>query len=184
MTQVSRLSLVISTFETINYIISTNVRVLKPVPLFFLKSKCILSNLIFPIVLRHSRPRNGNSLTSYSCRHLKQMSTNLPFRSQPVCIWCQNDVVSTSMRRDDVASTLIRRHFTSCACWTHLLSTGMHLFVNYTVISQTYCGTFNTCFFICGSMQHAKLSMHWSVIHYHVTFEWPSDFWVVLRIVY
>ena len=29
----------------------------------------------------------------------------------PVGIWCQNDVVSTSMRRDDVASTLIRRHF-------------------------------------------------------------------------
>ena len=26
----------------------------------------------------------------------------------------QNDVVSTSMRRDDVASPLIRRHFTSC----------------------------------------------------------------------
>ena len=29
----------------------------------------------------------------------------------PVGIWCQNDVVSTSMRRDHVASTLIRRHF-------------------------------------------------------------------------
>ena len=26
-------------------------------------------------------------------------------------IWCQNDVVSTSMRRDDVAWMLIRRHF-------------------------------------------------------------------------
>ena len=26
-------------------------------------------------------------------------------------IWCQNDVVSTSMRRNHVASTLIRRHF-------------------------------------------------------------------------
>ena len=35
----------------------------------------------------------------------------------PVGIWCQNDVVSTSMRRDDVASTLIRRHFTACARW-------------------------------------------------------------------
>ena len=32
----------------------------------------------------------------------------------PVGIWCQNDVVSTSMRRNHVASTLIRRHFTSC----------------------------------------------------------------------
>ena len=29
----------------------------------------------------------------------------------PVGIWCQNDVVITSMRRDDVASTFIRRHF-------------------------------------------------------------------------
>ena len=30
-------------------------------------------------------------------------------------IWCENDVVLTSMRRDDVASTLIRRHFlTKC----------------------------------------------------------------------
>ena len=29
----------------------------------------------------------------------------------------KNDVVSTSMRRDCVASTLIRRHFTSCALW-------------------------------------------------------------------
>ena len=26
-------------------------------------------------------------------------------------IWCQNDIVCTSMRRDHVASTLIRRHF-------------------------------------------------------------------------
>ena len=35
--------------------------------------------------------------------------------SNPVGIWCQNDVVSTSMRRDHVASTLIRRHFpTKC----------------------------------------------------------------------
>ena len=33
----------------------------------------------------------------------------------PVGIWCKNDVVLTSMRRDYVASTLIRRHFgTKC----------------------------------------------------------------------
>ena len=38
-----------------------------------------------------------------------------PTRSFPVGIWCQNDVVSMSMRRDHVASTLIRRHFhTKC----------------------------------------------------------------------
>ena len=35
--------------------------------------------------------------------------------SIPVGIWCQNDVVLTSMRRDDVASTSIQRHFdTKC----------------------------------------------------------------------
>ena len=35
--------------------------------------------------------------------------------NHPVGIWCQNDVVSTSMRRNHVASTLIRRHFcTKC----------------------------------------------------------------------
>ena len=32
-------------------------------------------------------------------------------KQYPVGIWCQNDVVSTSMRRNHVASTLIRRHF-------------------------------------------------------------------------
>ena len=33
----------------------------------------------------------------------------------PAGIWCQNDVVLTSMRRHHVASTLIRRHFgTKC----------------------------------------------------------------------
>ena len=37
----------------------------------------------------------------------------------PVGILCQNDVVSTSMRRDHVASTLIRRHFhTKCPLGT------------------------------------------------------------------
>ena len=40
-----------------------------------------------------------------------------PFRfaagqsNSPVSIWCQNDVVSTSMRRHHVALTLIRCHF-------------------------------------------------------------------------
>ena len=33
----------------------------------------------------------------------------------PAGIWCKNDVVLTSMRRDDVASTSIQRHFdTKC----------------------------------------------------------------------
>ena len=34
-----------------------------------------------------------------------------------VGIWCQNDAVSTSVRRHHVSSTLKRRHFTSCAQW-------------------------------------------------------------------
>ena len=38
-------------------------------------------------------------------------------RITQVGIWCQNDVVSTSMGRDHVASTLIRRQFMSCTRW-------------------------------------------------------------------
>ena len=34
-------------------------------------------------------------------------------RINPVGIWCQNGVVSTLMRRHDVASTLVWRHFTA-----------------------------------------------------------------------
>ena len=26
--------------------------------------------------------------------------------------------------------------------------------------------------FVCGPMSHAKLSLHWSIVHYQVTFEW------------
>ena len=26
--------------------------------------------------------------------------------------------------------------------------------------------------FVCETMSHAKLSLHWSAIHYQVTFEW------------
>ena len=37
------------------------------------------------------------------------------FLNLPAGIWCKNDVVLTLMRRDDVTSTLIRRHFrTKC----------------------------------------------------------------------
>ena len=36
--------------------------------------------------------------------------------------WCQNDVVKKSMRRHHVASTFIRRHFTSCARWVTIVS--------------------------------------------------------------
>ena len=27
---------------------------------------------------------------------------------------------------------------------------------------------------MCGTMSHAKALLHWSVIHYQVTFEWQS----------
>ena len=40
----------------------------------------------------------------------------------PAGIWCQNDVVSTSMRRDHVASTLTQRHFYAmCPLSSYLL---------------------------------------------------------------
>ena len=28
------------------------------------------------------------------------------------------------------------------------------------------------CYFLCRTMLHAKSLLHWSVIHYQVTFEW------------
>ena len=28
--------------------------------------------------------------------------------------------------------------------------------------------------FVCGTMSHAKLLLHWSILHYQVTFEWHS----------
>ena len=31
------------------------------------------------------------------------------------------------------------------------------------------------CNFVCGTMLHAKMMLHWSVIHYQVTFEVLSD---------
>ena len=30
------------------------------------------------------------------------------------------------------------------------------------------------CDFVCGTMSHAKMSLHWSVIHSQLTFEWCS----------
>ena len=33
------------------------------------------------------------------------------------------------------------------------------------------CGRLNTFNFVCGTMSHAKASLHWSVIHYQMTFE-------------
>ena len=46
---------------------------------------------------------------------VREMHNSDPNEINPAGIWCQNDVELTSMRRDDVASTLIRRHFgTKC----------------------------------------------------------------------
>ena len=48
-------------------------------------------------------------------RALAYRRTNHALSHFPAGIWCENDVVLTSMRRDYVASTLIRRHFdTKC----------------------------------------------------------------------
>ena len=54
-----------------------------------------------------------------SVSHISPVNTNrwnnVVVASYPAGIWCKNDVVLTLMRRDDVASTLIRRHFrTKC----------------------------------------------------------------------
>ena len=38
-------------------------------------------------------------------------------KTNPVGIWCQNVVVLMSMRRHHIASTVLRRHFPSCALW-------------------------------------------------------------------
>ena len=43
------------------------------------------------------------------------MKKYIQIKLNPADIWCENDVVLTSMRRDHVASTLIQRHFgTKC----------------------------------------------------------------------
>ena len=30
------------------------------------------------------------------------------------------------------------------------------------------------CNFVCGTTSHAKMLLHWIVIHYQMTFEWHS----------
>ena len=50
----------------------------------------------------------------------------------PAGIWCQNDVVSTSMRRNHVASTLIRRHFrTKCPLGSIRIFLSMNIFLQF-----------------------------------------------------
>ena len=53
--------------------------------------------------------------------HLKAFDSEISACYFPAGIWCQNDVVLPLMRRHHVASTLIRRHFTSCARWVNFI---------------------------------------------------------------
>ena len=39
---------------------------------------------------------------------------------------------------------------------------------------QIFWGRLNTCSLVCGTVSHAKSSLHWSVIHYQLTFDWHS----------
>ena len=57
-----------------------------------------------------------DDVTSASVRHHFDVMCLLG----SVGIWYQNNVVSTSMRRHHVTSTLIRCHFTSCARWMYV----------------------------------------------------------------
>ena len=65
---------------------------------------------------KHSRPLPY--FYHSSMKHL--LTVRLEYDHVCMCcilagIWCENDIVLTSMQRDDVASTLIRRHFfTKC----------------------------------------------------------------------
>ena len=53
----------------------------------------------------------------------------------PADIWCENDVVLTSMRRDHVASTLIQRHFgTKCP---------LGMFIGFT--ARVFCECLSVC---------------------------------------
>ena len=54
-------------------------------------------------------------MRTHSILSSQRKSKIYPLYASPAGIWCENDVVLTSMRRDYVASTLIRRHFdTKC----------------------------------------------------------------------
>ena len=63
-----------------------------------------------PLYKHGERAGGGTTLFKIWC------SSNISTYS-PAGIWFSNDVVSTSMRRHYVVSTLIKRHFTPCARW-------------------------------------------------------------------
>ena len=63
---------------------------------------------------------------------LSDMNFNM---NNPAGIWCKNDVVLTLMRRDDVASTLIRRHFrTKCPLGTFATFADMRLLQSHIIV--------------------------------------------------
>ena len=51
----------------------------------------------------------------------------------------------------------------------------MHASIHYLLGKpRIKCGKLNTCEFVWGTMSRAKLSLHLSVLHYQMTFEWYS----------
>ena len=60
------------------------------------------------------------------------------FDLHPAGIWCENDVGSTSMRRDDVASTLIRRHFGTKCPLGHVLVLPVYSYVLLNALSRIF----------------------------------------------
>ena len=67
------------------------------------------------ISYRTSKCINSPHLTLLPGQHNPTTAAHVRGASFPADIWCENDVVLTSMRRDHVASTLIQRHFgTKC----------------------------------------------------------------------
>ena len=70
-------------------------------------------------------PRYSGTLTSTAPTDIRlwETLTFTFFNTYPADIWCENDAVLTSMRRDHVASTLIQRHFgTKCPLGKHIVS--------------------------------------------------------------
>ena len=68
----------------------------------------------------------------------------------PVGIWCQNDVVSTSMRHHHVVSTMIRRHFTTCVRWVVVIV--LLLFYLFVLLLFSYLLLLlfvSDCLFVC-----------------------------------
>ena len=103
-------------------IISCFLRYLQDICQYIWQIDIITRQLWFIDYITMSPPRQllPNSLSNqlFSLAEIGLLLILVPlsiYRTIPAGIWCQNDVVSTSMRRNHVASTLLRRHFrTKC----------------------------------------------------------------------